>query len=428
VKKPGRNIPDRPARPTPPGGPASGPGVPPRERPPREPVALPPGVAKVHLKSVTLGSFIYDRMIDKVEGRPGDGDLVAVIDRRGDFFGWAFYNSRSTLALRMLTSDPEMPGEPFITRRIVRAVAFRRDVLKLDRTADAYRLVHAEGDGLPGLIVDRFAEFIVIELFSLAMFQRIDLVQESLVDAGIDVRNVVIRADKVTEKHEGFQLGKLAAKGERSTVITEHGVKFRVELAKGHKTGFFCDQRENRLALAGLTAGKNVLDACCYTGGFTLYAAALGKAKSVTGVDLDETALEVAHENASLNGVEVDFQHDDAFDYIRRARSDGRKWDVVVLDPSKFAPTRLLLETGIKKYSDLNRLAAGVVAPDGLLLTCSCSGLVDEPTFLQTVGRAARSAGRTMQVFRVTGAGPDHPFLAHSPESAYLKAVWARLE
>jgi len=399
------------------------------ERPPAPKVDIPPGTPTVRLRSASYGAFIYERMIDRIEGQVIDGDVVAVLDKYGDFFGWGFYNSQSAIALRMFSHDSHMPTEAEIASRIARAVSLRRSVLRLDETTDAYRLIHAEGDGLSGLIADRFGDFVVIELFSLAMYRRLAMIQDAIIDAGMSVESFVVRADKTVGEQEGFRIGNLTDidRKDRSAIITENGVKFHVRLSKGHKTGFFCDQRDNRMALTELTAGKSVLDVCCYTGGFSCYAALRGKAHGVTAIDLDEISLETAVQNAQLNGVDVDFQHADAFDFLRNAGASGRKWDVVILDPSKFVARREFMDVGLRKYHDLNKLAAGVLSAGGILLTCSCSGLVDGPTFVQTVARAMRSAGRTLQIFRVSGAAPDHPYQADAPESAYLKAVWGRV-
>ena len=448
---------------------------------------IPPGVPAVHLKSIRMGAFIYERMVDRVEGDPSDGDIVAVADKYGRLFGWAFWHSRSQIALRMISRGGPMPDDALFAARVRRAVALRHDVLQLPRTTDAYRLIHAEGDGLSGLVADRFGPYVVIELFSLAMFQRIEKIEDALIDAGLSVRQIIVRADKRVLQQEGFNLGKRAARRDLPVEITENGVKFLVQAGGGHKTGFFCDQRDNRLALAEFTEGKSVLDVCCYTGGFAIYAATRGRAAEVTGVDLDEEAIAAAKVNARLNAgvpwfdassrqpridqergddrgcgedaanhgtptmgsapAKIDFQHADAFDFLRSAGQQGRKWDVVIADPSKFVAGRAMMDVGLRKYFDLNRLAAGVVAPGGILLTCCCSGLVDEATFLDTVGRAVRAgpqatarpiepapaaakpieAGRQAQVFRVTGPGGDHPVLAAAPEGDYLKAVWARV-
>lgn len=395
-----------------------------RPEPPRPPAGEP----VVKLKHASYGPYIFNRMVDRVIGKVADGDIVAVADNRGRLFGWGFYNRRSRIALRMLTHAAERPDDAELARRVIRAVKLRCEQLGLESVTDAYRLVHAEGDGLTGLIADRFGDRVVIELFSKAILRRLELLEDAFIDAGLDVKEFVVRADKSVAQHEGFQMHELPGDNKpRRAEITEHGVKFIVDLTRGHKTGFFCDQRDNRLALTAFTPGKRVLDCCCYTGGFACYAAGPGRAAEVTGVDLDEKILPLAAENAALNGASVEFHHADAFDYLRAAEAQGRQWDVVVLDPSKFVRRRTELDLGLHKYADLNRLAARVVAPGGLLLTCSCSGLVDLPTFTHTVTRAARSAERQMQILRVSGAGADHPVMGDALEGAYLKAIWGRI-
>jgi 23S rRNA (cytosine1962-C5)-methyltransferase len=366
-------------------------------------------------------------MVDHVTGDPRDGDIVAVADGSGRFFGWAFWHGRSQIALRMISRGATKPDDALFAARVAQAVALRHDVLKLPRTTDAYRLIHAEGDGLSGLIADRFGPYVVIELFSLAMFRRLEKIEDALIDAGLSVKEIVVRADKRVSLQEGINLGQRMARKDQRVEVSENGVKFLVQAGGGHKTGFFCDQRDNRQALTEFTPGKSVLDCCCYTGGFACYAAAKGAARGVDAMDLDETVLAGAGVNARLNGAKIEFHHADVFDFLRAAVAGGRKWDVVVVDPSKFVASRAMMDVGLRKYFDLNRLAAGVVAPGGVLLTCCCSGLVDQPTFLDTAGRGIRVAGRTAQVFRVTGPGGDHPILAESPEGDYLKAVWARV-
>lgn len=395
-------------------------------RPAPKPVNLPEDAPVVQLRSAHYDAFIYSRMIDDVRGEPADGDLVAVLDKWGQFFGWGFYHGSSQITLRMFSRERDKPGEEEIHRRVAEAVGFRRDVLRLDESADACRLIHAEGDGLSGLIVDRFGEHVVIELFSLAMHRRLHAIQDAIVDAGISVKQFVVRVDKETAEREGIRLGRQERIREDRAVINENGVRFAVDLSHGHKTGFFCDQRDNRLALTRYTPGKRVLDVCSYTGGFAVYAAARGKAAEVTAVDLDERALAVADENARLNDAAVDLTHADGFDYLRAAAAEGRQWDVIVLDPPKFVPRRSLMDVGLRKYHDLNRLALEVLAPGGILLTCSCSGLVTPEVLLTTLSRASRAAGRPLQIFNQTGAAADHPIHTDSLQGQYLKAVWAR--
>jgi 23S rRNA (cytosine1962-C5)-methyltransferase len=211
-------------------------------------------------------------------------------------------------------------------------------------------------------------------------------------------------------------------------VITEHGVRFRVAPGSKHKTGFFLDQRDNRLMLAGLCAGKRVLDLCCNTGGFAVYAKAKGNADEVIGVDLDEQVIELAKQNANLNQARVRFVQADLFAWLRDVLPQGQRFDIVVLDPAKQTREREEIDYALKRYLDMNRLALQAVAPGGLFLTCSCTGLIGEDTFLDTVRRAAWQANRTVQVIKLSGAGPDHPFAAHAQEGRYLKAVWCRVE
>ena len=219
--------------------------------------------------------------------------------------------------------------------------------------------------------------------------------------------------------------------------ITENGVKYRVHFGTGHKTGFFCDQRENRRMLAQFSNQRTVLDLCCYTGGFAVQAAKAGNATEVTGVDLDEEPLVIAKKNADINHTRVRFIQSDAFAFMRDMLRVGRQYDVVVLDPPKLIRSRNELEEGSKKHFDLNKLAIQLVKPGGILLTCSCAGLLDEASFQSIVRSAAKATGfdaegkpnppRTLQFLHTPGAAPDHPVVAHCPETGYLKSIWARV-
>jgi 23S rRNA (cytosine1962-C5)-methyltransferase len=209
-------------------------------------------------------------------------------------------------------------------------------------------------------------------------------------------------------------------------IITENGIRFRADPSGAHKTGFFADQRENREWLSRLVPGRTVLDLCCNTGGFGVYAAARG-ASEVTGIDIDEDVLEIAKGNAKLNNARVKFVQADIFPWLRDAGNRGDRYDVVILDPAKMTRDREQVIPALKKYLDMNKLALGALKPGGLLATFSCTGLVSEEQFLDMLRRAAYYAGRTLQVLKVAGAGPDHPFLAHVQESRYLKAAFCRV-
>jgi len=419
------------------------------------------------LRSASGHPFVYQRMIGQVDPAARPGDVVAVYDKQDRFFGHGFYHDRSQIALRMLSYEPDPIDEAFFRDRLARAIEWRRRLIGDDPT-DAFRLVHAEGDGLSGLIAERYADWIAIEVFSLGIFQRLDLVKRLLSEllaarpasasaSSLDPEprtlnpepslnpeprtlpatskrsedgnpRFVVRADEHVERIEGFAVPALASDAVPPTVtIRENGLRFRVDLRAGHKTGFFCDQRDNRRRLAGLCRGAEVLDACCYTGGFGIYAKKLGQAEAVTSVDLDEDALELARRNANLNDARIQYVHADVFGYLRQMQTNGRSYDVVVLDPPKFVGNRDEYHEGSRKYVDLNTLGMSVVRPGGLLLTCSCSGLVSREDFLGMVKAAAGRMRRPLQIVDQTGAGPDHPVMANCPESAYLKAVWARV-
>ncbi len=381
----------------------------------------------VALRSVGYQTFIYERMVGEASADARAGDVVTVYDRRGQVFGHGFYNPRSMIALRMLNFDRKPVDDAFWRTSIDRAVALRRSVLRLDDVTEACRLVHSEGDGLSGLIVDRYHDTLSIEVFSFGMWRMIERLIPMLHNASGTLHHRVHVDDRVL-KHEKFDAKPIVSdKAPKSLKLTEHGVRFRVDFATGHKTGFFCDQRENRLQLSRMTRGASVLDLCCYSGGFGLYAKVLGGATEVTCVDLDEAMVEVTRGNAHLNQAKINVVHSDAFTYMRQMQANGRSYDVVVLDPPKLIFSKSEQGEGRAKYNDLNRLAATLVKPGGVLLTCSCSGALPRDDFVHLATSAASRDGRACQVLNMTGAGPDHPVHTRCRESEYLKAAWLRL-
>jgi 23S rRNA (cytosine1962-C5)-methyltransferase len=387
-----------------------------------------PPLPQVRLKIVRRSShpWIFQKMVEKPATRPPGGSVVDILDRDGTWVGRGFYNGHSRIALRVLTADPaEAIDDAFFARKIGQAVALRRDWLGLDAVSDAYRLVHAEGDGLSGLVVDRFGPLVVLEFFAAGMFRFRSAIQAALAAHYPDARFYWF-AEEHVQKQESFDCR--PPEPPPPEVVTEHGVRFRVAPGSKHKTGFFLDQRDNRRLLASFCAGRRVLDLCCNTGGFAVYAKALGGAEEVVGVDLDEQALALARQNAGLNQVRARFVQADLFSWLRDVIATGQRFDVVVLDPSKQTRDREAVDFALRRYVDMNRLALQAVAPGGLFLTCSCTGLVGEAEFVDAVRRAAWQAGRTAQVLRLTGAGSDHPFMLHVPEGRYLKAVWCRVD
>lgn len=377
--------------------------------------------------------FVYKKMVIGPRGpaRPRDGDLVRVVDRDGIPVGYGLWNSRSQINLRMLWRERETPDAAAWAARIDRAIALRRDGLGLglgvNSEADAYRVVHSEADDLSGLIVDRYDDVLSVEIFSLGMYQRIGPILD-LLAARLGTKHFRVRVDERIALAEDFPGRPLASPNLPPRVtIRENGVRFRVQFEGSHKTGFFCDQRENRLHLTRFTPGRSMLDACCYTGGFGLYALVKGGATEVIGVDLDEKAVAIAKENGRANQVRPSFLHADAFGYMRQAGINARKFGVVALDPPKLIPGRLDISAGKRKYFDLNVLAMRLVEPDGMLMTCSCSGLLPVEEFLILLRAAARKAGRSAQILAVTGPGADHPVGLEALEGSYLKVAWLRM-
>jgi 23S rRNA (cytosine1962-C5)-methyltransferase len=403
---------------------------------------LPAGAAlpKISLRSVRLHPHLFRKLVDEVDPSARPGDLVAVYTPQGRLLGHGLYNPRAEIAVRLLNFDGAAPGREFWDARFAQAVQLRRDVLRLDAVTDAYRVVHAEADGLSGLVVDRYGDVLSAEVFSLAMFQRSQAILSRL-SGRLGTAQTLVQVPVQTHGQEGFIAGPVRSPGlPQEVVITEFGTRFRVRFEDGHKTGFFCDQRDNRRRLAEFCAGRTVLDLCCYTGGFALQAKRLGNAAEVTAVDLDEKAIDVARDNARLNQQKVHFVHADVFGYMRDMIANGRTFDVVVLDPPKLIRNRRELEEGTRTHLDLNRLAVQLVADGGLLVSCTCSGLLDGAEFLRLLQTAARQAGkaaregradiptsRALQILAKTGAAPDHPVTADCPETEYLKAVWTRV-
>jgi 23S rRNA (cytosine1962-C5)-methyltransferase len=369
--------------------------------------------------------WVFQKMVEKPTTRIPPGSVVDVIDREGQWVGRGFYNGHSRIALRILTNDPanEIDTE-FFARRIGQAVDLRRRWLQLDSVTDSYRLVNSEGDALSGLVVDRFADTIVLEFFAAGMFRARDAIRAA-VEQHFPGSQIYWFAEEHVQKQESFDCRPVDPPP--PTVISEHGVRFRVAPGSKHKTGFFLDQRDNRQFLSTFCRGRRVLDLCCNSGGFAVYAKALGGADEVVGVDLDEQALGLAKQNANLNRAQIRFVQADLFPWLREVTANGQRFDVVVLDPAKQTRDREEIHFALKRYFDMNRLALQAVERGGIFLTCSCTGLVGESDFLESIRRAAYQAGRVLQVLRVSGAGGDHPFMVHVPEGRYLKAIFCRV-
>ncbi len=355
-----------------------------------------------------------------------DGELVRVEDASGRFVGHALYNGASDVRLRFLSrgrkSDLDRP-RAFLAAKLREADKLRRRTLSLERVTDAYRVAHAEGDDLPGLVVDRLADHLVCEHHALGFLRLAAEVEAALGDIYPRYK-VVHRVPKSARKPEGIADADLPADAEGGEVwVREHGLSYPVRPGAGHKTGFFCDQRDNRRRVGSFCGGRDVLDLFCNLGGFGQAAAREG-ARRVRAVDLDEQALAGAARGAERNGLAVETIHADAFDVLRDVRAArGPKPDVIVLDPHKLVVGKRELEKGLRKYADLNALALEALAPGGLLATFSCSGALDLPGFLGMVFGAARRAGSGLKLLEVFGAAPDHPQRPDWPRSRYLKGA-----
>lgn len=376
----------------------------------------------------SLHPWIFSRMIRHPQQRLQPGSLVEVLSREGSFIGRGIYNYKSNIGIRLLTENTsEMLGSEFFFKKLEQAKILREEILGIHRTSNCYRLVHGEADGLSGLIIDKFADVFVVEPYSAGYIGIMEWIASSLQSLYPGSR-IVVRPDERIAVKEGADFSKVAKAYPSPDFIeiSENLLRMKVNLKTGHKTGFFLDQRENRLTLSQYCHGKEVLDCFCYTGGFSI-SAMLAGAKSASAIDLDEKALETARENARLNSANVTFQHVNAFDHLRMMISKGMQADIVILDPAKLAGCTEEISRAHRTYGDINKLGMQVVSPGGILLTCSCSGLISEMDFLSILTRSAAEAGVVLQIFKLTGASPDHPFSSIFPEGRYLKAVFARV-
>jgi 23S rRNA (cytosine1962-C5)-methyltransferase len=377
------------------------------------------------LRSIQLGGGkvprnprLFNKRIRRAEKGIRPGELVAVRDGEGRFIARAFYSPDSVIAARVVDRDENGPplDQAWWSARLREAYHLRTKVLRIPDFSDAFRVVHAEGDGLSGLIIDKFRGTAVVEVGCRGVFNHMDEIETACREV-MDVGTVVVRADEAVERREKFRANDV--RGKRAvTEIKEHGITYEVDARGGHKTGFFCDQREARLLVHQLARGRSVLDCCSYTGGFALNAAR-GDAARVTAVDLDEWAVVQVAENAQRNNLDVTAEHADAFDYLRT----NPKADIVVLDPPKWAKDRKGLATARRKNVDLNALGFRAVNAGGLLFTFSCTGLVSAQEFEQQIREAARKSGRDARVLRRTLQPPDHPIAMECPETEYLHGI-----
>jgi 23S rRNA (cytosine1962-C5)-methyltransferase len=373
--------------------------------------------------------WVFAGAVHHVEGEPADGEVVDLYSHAGNFVARGLYNSRSKIRVRLYSWSPEVPlDRDFFRDRLAAAVRLR-GLLGLDVPGRACRLVFSEGDGLSGCTVDRYDRWLVVQFTALGLAQRRELFAELLVEL-LQPEGIFLRTERGIGQLEGLELhdgplwGQIPA---APVVIEEDGLRFLVNLVEGQKTGFYLDQRDNRAAVAQLAAGRRVLDAFCYSGGFALHAARAG-AGAVVGVDVSEPALALARDNARTNGLEqVSFVRADVFAQLDQLVAAGERFGLVVLDPPKFARARGAVEEALRGYRRLQTLALRLLQPDGFLVTCCCSGLITTEMLEDLLAQLAVEENRDVQILERRGQAPDHPVSVGCPESSYLKCLISRV-
>ncbi len=364
--------------------------------------------------------WIYAGEIKSVDGRYAPGDIVDVRAADRSFLGRGYVNPRTTIAVRLLTRRKEAVGEEFFRGRLTEALALRHRVV---RATTASRLVYSEGDGLPGLIVDRYGDLLVLQTLTLGMARQqpllVRLLREMLEPAAIYARN-----DPATRRVEGLpqESGFLWGDAPTACDIEEDGLQFTVDVAAGQKTGFYLDQRENRLVIEAYARGE-VLDAFCYTGAFALHAARAGA--TVTGIDISADAVAAGAAQADRNGLagRSTFQKDNAFDALRALAKEGPRFDMVILDPPAFAPSKSAVAKAAAGYKEINLRALKTLRPGGILVSCSCSYHISEELLLALIAEAAQDASRRVRLLEARTQSRDHPIHPGMPETRYLKCL-----
>lgn len=373
-----------------------------------------------------LHPWVFSGAIDATEGSPRAGDTVRVCSAEGEFLAWAAYSPSSQIRARVWSFDEsEVPGAELFAKRVDAALARRRVIPR--GTSNATRLVHAESDRLPGLIADRYEDTLVVQLLSAGCEKWRDTLLAILRERGGCAR-IYERSDTEARELEGLPASSGLVFGSAASAplrIAEHGIEYEVDVLAGQKTGFYLDQRDNRARIGQLAADREVLDCFCYTGGFTLSALA-GGAGSVLAIDSSAQALARAGRNLALNRIQAEraeWREADVFQALRRLRREGRQFDLVVLDPPKFAATSKDAPRAARGYKDINLNALKLLRPGGLLATFSCSGGVSPELFQKIVAGAAADAGTPLVLRERFRSAPDHPVRIEFPEGEYLKGL-----
>ena len=374
--------------------------------------------------------WIFSGAVERIEGTPANGDTVQVCDVQGGFLAWAAYNPQSQICARVWSwQGEEKIDADFMRRKISNALNARKD-LKLNQHSNGMRLIHGESDNLPGLIVDQYAEVLVVQLGSAGAERWRETIADVLQELCKPVC-IYERSDSDGRVLEGLTIRNEILRGKLpdQLSITENGIRIALDVAAGQKTGFYLDQRDNRKLIGELAEGRDVLNCFCYTGGFSLYALR-GGAKSVLSIDSSAEALQLAQRNVELNGLDAtraEWQDKDVFEALRKLRDANKKFDLIVLDPPKFAPTAAFAEKAARAYKDINLLGFKLLRPGGILATFSCSGGISDDLFQKIIAGAALDAGVDAQIVHKVHAAADHPVLLSFPEGFYLKGLVLRV-
>jgi len=371
------------------------------------------------------GAWVYDNEIDSIMGSFEDGDIVSVQDFDGYFMGYGFINRKSKITIRLLSRKKDaVIDEAFIRMRVQNAWDYRKQTID----TSSCRIIFGEADFLPGIVVDKFSDVLVVESLALGIDKLkptiLKCLKEVLAEDGVEIRGIYERSDAKVRLQEGMERvkGFIGEPFDTKVEIVENGVHYMVDVEDGQKTGFFLDQKNNRAAIQKLCKGKKVLDCFTHTGSFALNAGIAG-AESVLGVDASELGVEQARENARLNGLEerVQFTCADVFDLLPELEAKGEKFDVVILDPPAFTKSRSSIKNAVKGYREINLRGLKLVKEGGYLATCSCSHFMDPDLFQKTIQEAARGAHKRLRQVEFRTQACDHPILWAADQSYYLK-------
>jgi 23S rRNA (cytosine1962-C5)-methyltransferase len=373
--------------------------------------------------------WVYPGAIASIDGEPADGDVVDLHSHAGNFIARGLYNSKSKLRVRLYSWADVPLDENFFRERFAAAIHLRRDLLGLMQPGHACRLVFSESDGLSGCVVDQYDRWLIVQFTSLGLARRKDLLADLLMEL-VQPEGIYLRTERGIGLLEGLELHDTLLRGtvpDQPITIQDHGLEFLVHLREGQKTGFYLDQRDNRQAVARLARGRRMLDAFCYTGGFGLHAAKAG-AQSVLGVDVSEPALELARTNAQRNAIlQVTFERAEVFERLDSLVTDGARFDLIVLDPPKFARSGHAVEEAMRGYRRLQTLALKLLDRDGILVVCCCSGLITLEMLQELLSQLAAEHKRTIQILESRGPAADHPVSVSCLETNYLKCIVCRV-